>query len=81
MLNISLPDSIQTFVQEQAIQGGYNSIDEYILHLLAVEQARVARVESLLLEGLDSGESIEATDEWWEEKRAQLLQGRTVQPS
>jgi antitoxin ParD1/3/4 len=27
----------------------------------------------MLLEGLDSGESIEVTDQWWEQKRAQIM--------
>ncbi len=39
------------------------------------EQERLAqqqRVESLLIEGLDSGKSVEATDDWWSSKRAAL---------
>jgi antitoxin ParD1/3/4 len=41
------------------------------------EQVRVAqqnRVEALLLEGLDRGEAIVATDDWWEQKRNQLVE-------
>lgn len=30
------------------------------------------RVESMLMEGLDSGKSVEATDDWWNSKRAAL---------
>ncbi|MEG3910018.1 hypothetical protein QT979_19330 [Microcoleus sp. w2-18bC1] len=44
------------------------------MHLIRQEQARLARVESLFLAGLDSGNSIEITDDWWEQKRAQLVQ-------
>jgi antitoxin ParD1/3/4 len=76
MLNISLPDQIQTFVEEQAIAAGFNSANEYVYHLILREQERVAqqeRIESLLLEGLESGEPVEATDDWWEEKRSQLV--------
>ncbi|HEY9644839.1 MAG TPA: type II toxin-antitoxin system ParD family antitoxin [Chroococcidiopsis sp.] len=76
MLNISLPDQIQTFVEEQAIAAGFNSANEYVYHLILREQERVAqqgRIESLLLEGLESGEPLEATDSWWEEKRSQLV--------
>ncbi|MGJ3246649.1 MAG: ribbon-helix-helix domain-containing protein [Elainellaceae cyanobacterium] len=77
MLNISLPDQIQMFVEEQAIAAGFNSANEYVYHLIVREQERVAqqeRVESLLLEGLDSGEPVEATDDWWEQKRNQLVE-------
>ncbi|MGI0492157.1 ribbon-helix-helix domain-containing protein [Alkalinema pantanalense CENA528] len=76
MLNISLPDQVQTFVEEQAIAAGFNSANEYIYHLILREQERVAqqeRIEFLLLEGLESGEPLEATDGWWEEKRTQLV--------
>ena len=73
-LNLPLPDSIQKFINEQVAIGGYSNAAEYILHLIRQEQARAARVESLLLAGLDSGNSIEITDDWWEQKRAQLVQ-------
>ena len=77
MLNISLPDQVQMFVEEQAIAAGFNSANEYIYHLVVREQERIAqqeRIESLLLEGLDSGEPVEAADDWWEQKRTQLAE-------
>lgn len=77
MLNISLPDQVQTFVEEQAIAAGFNSANEYIYHLIVREQERVAqqeRIASLLLEGLESGEPVEATNDWWEQKRTQLVE-------
>jgi len=76
MLNISLPDQIKTFVEEQAIAAGFNSTNEYVYHLILREQERVAqqeRIESLVLEGLESGEPVEATEDWWEQKRTQLV--------
>lgn len=77
MLNISLPDQIKPFVEEQAIAAGFNSANEYVYHLILREQERIAqqeRIESLLLEGLESGEPVEATDDWWEQKRTQLVE-------
>lgn len=74
-VNISLPETIQSFVEQQVAKGGYSNASEYILHLILQEQAKAARVEALLLEGLDSGDAIEATDDWWEQKRTQLMQG------
>ncbi|WP_254565567.1 hypothetical protein [Oscillatoria sp. HE19RPO] len=73
-LNISLPESIQFFIEQQVAQGNYGTVNDYILHLILQEQAKIARVEPLLLEGLDSGEFMEVTDEWWETKRSQLVQ-------
>ncbi len=75
MLNISLPESIQAFIEEQVTKGGYSNPNDYILHLIHQEQVKITQVESLLLEGLDSGELIEVTDDWWNQKRAQLVQG------
>ena len=74
-LNISLPESIQAFIEQQVAKGDYRTVNDYILHLIRQEQAKIGRVESLLLDGLDSGEPIEVTDDWWEQKRIQLMQG------
>jgi antitoxin ParD1/3/4 len=39
-----------------------------------IAQGTPENLEQQLLEGLESGHPIEATDEWWEQKRAQLLE-------
>lgn len=77
MLNLSLPESLQAFVEAQVRAAGMASTSEYICQLILREQARVAqqaRVEALLLEGLDSGDGVEATDDWWTQKRARLAE-------
>ena len=75
-LNISLPDSMRVFIDEQVKKKGYSTASEYIRHLIRTEQEREEqkRLETLLIEGLDSGEPIEITEEWWENKRADLIQ-------
>lgn len=76
MLNISLPEEVQPFLENQAAAAGYGSLGEYVYHLILLEQERLeqqAKVEALLSEGLESGEPIEATDDWWEQKRLQLI--------
>jgi antitoxin ParD1/3/4 len=75
-LNISLPESMRDFISEQVAKGGYSTASEYIRHLIRQELERVAKtqLETLLLEGLDSGEAIEITDEWWEQKRTELVE-------
>ena len=80
-LNISLPDSMRAFIDEQIAQGGYSTASEYIRDLIRQAQKQTAqeRLDSLLLEGLESGESIEVTDEWWQEKRDRLIQLRRKQ--
>jgi antitoxin ParD1/3/4 len=75
-VNISVPDSMKAFIDEQVAKGGYSTTSEYIRQLLRQEAERVdqARLETLLLEGLDSGEPIEINDDWWQQKRLQLLE-------
>jgi antitoxin ParD1/3/4 len=75
-VNISVPDSMRAFIDEQVAKGGYSTTSEYIRQLLRQEAERVAqaRLETLLLEGLDSGELIEINDDWWQQKRIQLLE-------
>ncbi len=75
-LNISLPDSMRVFIDEQVKKKGYSTASEYIRHLIRTEQEREEqkRLQTLLIEGLDSGEPIEISEEWWENKRAGLIQ-------
>jgi antitoxin ParD1/3/4 len=77
MLNISLPDQVQAFVEERAIAAAsvlpMNTSITWILR----ERERIAqqeRIESLLLKGLESEEPVAATDDGWEQKRIQLVE-------
>ncbi|MGL4498923.1 MAG: type II toxin-antitoxin system ParD family antitoxin [Planktothrix sp.] len=75
-LQISLPESLQQFIDQQVREGSYNNTDEYIYHLILEDQKRNAKqqLEEMLITGLDSGNPIEITDDWWENKRAELIQ-------
>ena len=74
-MNISLPDALREFVEEQVAEGGYSTASEYVRELIRQDQKRrgLERLETLLLEGLESGPAAEATPEWWEQFRADLL--------
>jgi antitoxin ParD1/3/4 len=75
ILNISLPEPLRAFVEEQATQAGHGSASAYVESLVRAEQKRQAeaRLEALLLEGLE-GESVQITDEWWDKFRARLAE-------
>jgi len=66
-VNISLTEELRAFIDEQLAQGSYNNASEYVQNLIIK-----AQLETMLLEGLDSGEPIDVTDEWWEQKRRRL---------
>ncbi|MGC8643211.1 MAG: type II toxin-antitoxin system ParD family antitoxin [Isosphaeraceae bacterium] len=73
-MNIALPESMKQFVQERVSAGGYSSVSEYIRELIRADQKRrmEERIDALLLEGLDSGEPIPVTKEYWEAKKRRL---------
>ncbi|MGH8057067.1 MAG: type II toxin-antitoxin system ParD family antitoxin [Candidatus Entotheonellia bacterium] len=75
-MTISLPEPLKAFVEAQVAEGSYHSAGEYIGELIRADQKRKAeeRLEALLLAGLNSGEPIEVTEAFWNEKRRQLLE-------
>jgi antitoxin ParD1/3/4 len=74
-LNISLPEPMRAFVDEQVAHGGYSTASEYVRQLIREDQKRVAekRLETLLLEGVQSGDAVQISDAWWEQKKADLV--------
>lgn len=70
-MNISLPDTMRDYVEEQVKTQGYSSASEYFRELVRQDQKRKAseRLETMLLEGLNSGAKSEMTAQDWEEIR------------
>ena len=52
-MNISLPESMKSFVDEQVSSRGYGTSSEYLRELIRKDQDRT-RLRSLLLEGATS---------------------------
>jgi antitoxin ParD1/3/4 len=65
-MNISLPESLKQFVDEQIAAGKYSSVSEYVRALIREDEKRKAedRLEALLLEGLGSEESPLTSEDW-----------------
>lgn len=71
-MNISLPDSMKEFVEEQAAKQGFGTVSEYVRAVIREIQARQTereRIDALLIEGLDSGPATPLTAEDWEHIR------------
>lgn len=70
-INISLPDVMRTYVEEQVASGGYSTVSEYFRELVRQDQKRKAeeRLQALLLEGLNSGTATPLTDQDWDDIR------------
>lgn len=52
-MNISLPDTLKSFVDTQVSQGGYGTSSEYVRELIRKDQDRL-RLRKLLLVGAES---------------------------
>jgi len=67
-MSISLPESMKTFIEEEVSSGGYGTASEYFRELVreAKERKIEERLESLLLEALDSGPATPMTKKDWE---------------
>ena len=74
-MNISLPDPMKDFVEEEVSSGSYGSVSEYIRGLVREAQGRKAneKLHRLLMEGLSSGAPIEATPEFWSDIRRDVV--------
>ncbi|HZP83028.1 MAG TPA: type II toxin-antitoxin system ParD family antitoxin [Chthonomonadaceae bacterium] len=68
-MNVSLPEALKAYVEEQVNDGGYGTVSEYLRELIREDKKRKAqeRLETLLLEGLESGDPIPVTPEFWKE--------------
>jgi len=74
-MNISIPDPLKEFVDQQIASGRYSSVSEYVRELIREDEKRRAqqKLETLLLEGVHSGKSTPLTKQDWEEIRREAL--------
>ena len=65
-MNISLPEPMKKFIEDEVVKGGYSTVSEYIRAVLREEQKKKAqeKLEALLLKGLESGHPSEVTKEY-----------------
>ncbi|RDE48931.1 MAG: type II toxin-antitoxin system ParD family antitoxin [Candidatus Accumulibacter meliphilus] len=67
-MNISLPDALKTFVDEQVSQRGYGTSSEYVRELIRKDQDR-QQLRSLLLAGASSRPAGAADAEYFADLR------------
>jgi antitoxin ParD1/3/4 len=73
-LTISLPESLRDFIDHQVKTKGYGNTSEYLRSLLreAQEEEADRRLQSLLLEGLESGgDDLRVNEKFWAELRVE----------
>ncbi|NTV76275.1 MAG: type II toxin-antitoxin system ParD family antitoxin [Holophaga sp.] len=70
-MNISLPDPLKAFVDQQVDQGTYGTSSEYVRDLIRKDQERT-HLRNLLLEGAASAPGPVADAAFFEELRARI---------
>lgn len=70
-INISLPDTMRDYIEKQVADGGYSTISEYFRELVRQDQKRRDKehLQTLLLEGLNSGSATPLTEQDWDDIR------------
>jgi antitoxin ParD1/3/4 len=66
-MNISLPESLKSFVDAQVAHGNYGTSSEYVRELIRRDQGRM-HLRSLLMAGVESDRSKEAFGRGYFEK-------------
>lgn len=70
-MNVSLPDELRAFVDEQVTDGRYGSTSEYVRELIRRDQDR-QRLRTLLLDGAGSERGPLADDTYFASLRDRL---------
>lgn len=65
-MTISLPDPLREFIESEVSTGNYGSASEFFREMVRERQKQKEheRLETLLLEGIESGQPIEVTEQY-----------------
>ena len=75
-MNISLPESLKDYVRQRVVQRHYSNPSDYIRALIREDRKHAAEeeLETLLLQGLESGTPVHVDDAFWKKKRDRLIE-------
>lgn len=73
-MNVSLPEELKEFAESQT-KNGYSTPSEYVRELIRADQRRRAKekLDSLLLEGLRSGDSTPVDAAFWDDLKREAM--------
>lgn len=77
-MNVSLPEPMKQWVEKQARSGRYSNASDYVRDLIRRDQdraAKIAHMQRLVMEGMDSGVGSRTMDELLEDARKQIPAG------
>ncbi len=70
-MNVSLPDALKSFVDEQVNERGFGSSSEYVRELIRKDQERT-RLRGLLLDGAASKPAVKVTGSYFDGLRNRI---------
>ena len=70
-MNISLPEALKSFVDDQVGARGYSTSSEYVRELIRKDQDR-QRLRGILLEGAESAQVITADADYFDRLRGRV---------
>ena len=73
-MNISLPERLKSFVDEQVSSRGYGTSSEYVRELIRRDQDR-QRLRGLLLDGAASAPAFSTERDWLDRLRERVRHG------
>ena len=76
-MNVSLPDPLKRFVEEQSSERGFGTSSEYVRDLIRHEQERT-QMRALIVAGMTSGQGSELNADYFDGLRAGLEEGETT---
>jgi antitoxin ParD1/3/4 len=73
-MNISLPETMKSFVEDRVNTDGYGTASEYVRDLIRLDQKKreQEKLEQVLLKALSSEEKVELTDQVWDNLKAKV---------
>lgn len=74
-MNISLPENMKRFVDNQVSERGYSTSSEYVRELIRKDQDR-QQLRGLLLEGATSAPTVPADADYFESLRERVRKAR-----
>ena len=70
-MNVSLPETLKSFVDRQVVAGGYSTSSEYVRELIRKEQDR-QQLRNLLVAGAGSRLGLPADENYFDGLRARV---------
>jgi antitoxin ParD1/3/4 len=74
-MNISLPDALKSFVDEQVSRRGYSTSSEYVRELILKDQDR-QHLRGLLMAGAESAPTEPVNGSYFESLRSRVLKAQ-----